>query len=224
MLAQVTSAAVLGIDAYHLTVEVDVTRGLPAMSLVGLAESSVREGRERVLAALQNSGFTIPPRRITVNLAPADVRKAGGAFDLPIAVALLAACGLLDSRRLDGCALVGELGLDGEIRPVRGVLSIAELCARNGPATLIVPVANGAEAAAIEGTRIFAARTLLEVVGHLSGRHRLSSVVPGGTGPDGWTPPPVYGVDLADVRGQGYARRVLEIAAAGAHNMLKLLT
>src|SRR5471032_2303324 len=145
MLAAIRSAAVLGIDAYDVTVEVDVALGLPQWIIVGLPASAVKESRERVSAALINAGFTVPPRRITVNLAPADVKKEGTAFDLPIALGLLVGTGVLTADSVERCVVVGELGLDGSIRPVRGALSIARKLAaseRASESTLILPAQN----------------------------------------------------------------------------------
>ncbi len=151
MLAFVRSAAILGIDAYIVVVEVDSAAGLPAIATVGLAQSAVKEGKDRVLSALQNSGFEMPPRRITVNLAPADVKKEGSHFDLPIACGLLAASGQLSSDCFQRYALAGELGLDGALRPIRGALSMAQAVAEAGLAGFIIPAANLSEASVIEG-------------------------------------------------------------------------
>ncbi|MGH7128712.1 MAG: magnesium chelatase domain-containing protein, partial [Planctomycetaceae bacterium] len=160
MLAYALSGSVLGVDAYLVRVEVDLARGLPSISVVGLPQSAVREGRERVTAALQNGGFELPPRRITINLAPADVRKEGSAFDLPIAIGLLAASGVLPPDAVAGTCLTGELGLGGELRPVRGVLSLSLRCAQERVRSMIVPVGNGAEAAVVEDVEVAEARTL----------------------------------------------------------------
>lgn len=220
MLAHVHSAAVQGVDSYMVQVEVNLASGLPAFTVVGLPVGAVREGRERVSAALKNVGYPLPPRRITVNLAPADVRKEGSAFDLPIAVGLLAASGHLDASALEGVAFVGELGLDGGLRPVRGVLPVAARCRREGIEALVVPADNAREAAVVEGLRVVGARTLGELAGHLDGGATLEPVV---VDPSSLLAVvPRGGLDLSDVRGQAAAKRALEISAAGGHNALLL--
>src|SRR5689334_18635297 len=163
VLATIRSAAVIGIDAYEVSVEVDCAQGLPQFTIVGLAAGAVKESRERVSAAVVNSGFALPPRRTTVNLAPADRRKEGTGFDLPIALGFLVATGQLAADCIAGIAAVGELALDGAIRPVRGVLSIARLVARHRAAALIVPPGNVREAQLVTGVHLAAPATLREL-------------------------------------------------------------
>ncbi len=217
MLAAIRSAAVLGIDAYDVTVEVDVAMGLPNWFIVGLPANAVKESRERVSAALINAGFTVPPRRLTVNLAPADVRKEGTAFDLPIALGVLVGTGEIAAESLAHCVCVGELGLDASIRPVRGALSIARQLAasKRGPSsTLVLPPANVGEAALVTGLQLAAPSSLGELVEWLR-RGRMPSPDTRGT------VIPVHDMlDLADVAGQDAAKRALSIAAAGSHGIL----
>jgi len=214
MLAHALSATVVGVDALEVRVEVFVSGGLPSFTVVGLPGAAVQESRERVRAALKHLGAALPPSRITVNLAPADVRKEGPAFDLPIALALLAAERRLPARALQGALAFGELALDGTLRPVRGAINIGLLAAERGHRTVLAPPLNAAEVAAVKGLRVLAPRTLSEAVEHLRGRLELAPCAPGPP------PPPPSAPDLADVRGQAGGRRALEIAAAGAHNLL----
>jgi magnesium chelatase family protein len=217
MLAQVLSGAILGVDAFLVRVEVDLAHGLPSMTVVGLAESAVREGKERVTSALANTGFEIPPKRITVNLAPADVRKDGSAFDLPLAVGLLVASGEVPAEKLQGTCFIGELGLDGEVRPIRGALPIAARCKESGVKSLIVPAANAREAAIVEELCVLRADTLEDVIAHLRGKSELDCQEESAASP---TASIHDTLDYADVKGQAHAKRALEIAAAGQHNAL----
>ena len=213
MLASIRSATVVGIDACEVIVEVDVAPGLPAWTIVGLASGAVKESRERVVAAVVNSGYTVPARRVTVNLAPAELRKASSGFDLPIALALLVATKQIDSECLTRASAVGELALDGAIRPVRGVLPIARLVgARSG--ALIVPRENAAEASLVSALTIGAPGTLREAVQQLQSSQFDC--------PDGASRAERIddGPDLSDVVGQELARRGLEIAAAGDHGLV----
>jgi magnesium chelatase family protein len=225
MLARIHSAALVGVDAVPVDVEVDVSSGLPLCSIVGLPDAAVREARERVRAAIRNAGFEMPPRRVTVNLAPADLRKIGPAYDLPIALGILTATQQLPPQALAGCVVIGELSLDGGVRPVPGVLNIALAARARRARAVVVPAANAGEAALVDGLAVHAVESLRAFAGMLTGRE-----TPGGTqtanrvsGPpssDMLGEETAADVDLGDVRGQAHARRALEIAAAGGHNLL----
>lgn len=213
MLARIHSAATLGLEARVLDVEVDASHGLPRFTIVGLPDATVREARERVRSALRNGGFPLPTGAVTVNLAPADFRKCGAALDLAVAVGLLWICGVRPDSAVRR-VFVGELGLDGQVRAVRGALCLALAARDAGFDEIVVPAANAAEAAAIDGIRVIPVAHLSEAVEHLRG----ASPIPASE-PD-FTPPRSGGPDLADLRGQRVARRAAEISAAGGHHLL----
>jgi magnesium chelatase family protein len=219
MLARVLSCATIGIEGFFVEVEADLGAGLPTFTIVGLPDTVVRESRERVLAAVRNCGFEFPARKITINLAPAHVRKEGARFDLPIAVALLLASGQIPrGRPVEEGIFVGELALDGTLRGVRGILAVMAAARREGRGPVWLPWDNAAEARALPGVAIEPISTLAALRGdgaaQAKGRRLTAATLP--MRPASAQPPP----DLSELRGQGVARRALEIAAAGAHNLL----
>jgi len=216
MLARCTTAALQGLEAQPVTVEVDLGPGLPALTLVGLADAAVLEARERVRSALRHSGCRVPQGRVVVNLAPANLRKEGPGFDLPVALGLLLASGQLAPASLAGVWSAGELGLDGTLRPIRGMLSIALQAQACGARALLVPAANGAEAGLVEGLAVWPALSLSDALARLRGAGDWPRPAPSAQ-PD---PGSGGGGDLAEIEGQPLGRRALEIAAAGGHHLL----
>ena len=214
-LAVVFSRALAGLDAPLVRVEVHVGGGLPQTNIVGLPEKEVREARDRVRAALHTTRFALPPGRVTVNLAPADLPKESGRFDLPITIGILAATGQVPDKSLPNLEFAGELALSGELRPIRGALAMTYRAYRDGRA-FVLPESVAAEAALARGATVLPARTLHDVCGHLMGAPALQPYV---REPQVLTP---NYLDLADVRGQAQARRALEIAAAGAHSVVNM--
>ncbi|MDO4450989.1 MAG: YifB family Mg chelatase-like AAA ATPase [Moraxella sp.] len=217
--AQVYTRSVIGLTAPPVTVEVHISQGLPALTMVGLPEASVRESKDRVRSAIINSGFEFPNRRITINLAPADLPKDGARLDLPIAIGILSASGQIDENVLSQFEFVGELALNGDLRGIMGALSVAR-AVKGDARTLIVPSSNGAEAVKVADVDVLGAETLTQVCHHLNAiagkvGEKLSPITP-----QAMPTTPIYTLDLSDVKGQHHARRALEICATGGHSIL----
>ncbi|MEK6647354.1 MAG: YifB family Mg chelatase-like AAA ATPase [Candidatus Firestonebacteria bacterium] len=221
MLAKVYSSAVIGIDAYTVEVEVDLANGMPYFFIVGLPDTAVKESRDRVKSAIKNSEFEFPIKKITVNLAPADIKKEGVAFDLPIAIGILFATGQI-TNNLEKYIIVGELSLDGSLRPVRGVLSMAMSARANGKEGIILPYDNCKEAGVVEGINVYPVRTLSQAVKFINNEIKIEPYVHNVK--DVFVEDSKYDTDFSEVKGQENVKRALEIAAAGGHNIVMIGT
>ncbi|MEE9910560.1 MAG: ATP-binding protein [Deltaproteobacteria bacterium] len=220
MFIKVLGVSVIGMESYPVSVEVDVSNGLPQFATVGLPDASVKESRDRIKAAIKNSGYAFPRNHVTVNLAPADIRKEGTGFDLPIAVGILAAEDLIAEDALRNCLFIGELSLDGSIKGVRGVLPAAFKARESGIQSVFVPEENAAEAAMVEGISVYGVKTLPDVVEFLSARQNIAPLCLDTR--DLFRKHRHYDIDFSEIKGQKQALRALEIAAAGNHNVLIL--
>lgn len=217
MASHVRTASVLGLDAHPVDVETDISHGLGAFVIVGLPDTAVQEARDRVKSAMRHADTAFPRTRVTVNLAPADLKKCGTPFDLPVAIGVLMAADALPAEAARDAMLAGELGLDGGLRPIHGALSFAMLAKRLGVRSLVLPAANAEEAALVEGVDVLPARHLSDVIAHLRGERPITPVE---AKPLVTEAPVIHATDFSAIRGQAQARRALEIAAAGGHNVL----
>jgi len=219
VLAKVHSGSLIGIDAHPVEVEIDIYPGLPSIGVVGLPDNAIKESTARVKSAIINSGYPFPARKITVNLAPADLKKEGSGFDLPIALGILAALNLLPSTKLNDYMITGELSLDGRVKPVKGALSLALTTRNLGLKGLILPEANAAEAAVVDGIEVLGTTSLLNTAGFLMDRVPITPAKPTDSQVNSEN---LYSVDFKEIKGQEFAKRAVEVAAAGGHNILMI--